>query len=98
MISKSAQYLGLHGNLGLILLNEVALGKSNRINRDDSSLVKAPKGFDSVLATGTIMPDPKVDFEECVTQRHTIVLLFSANLFVALFFFAVKHCRTQVTL
>jgi poly [ADP-ribose] polymerase len=66
MISKSAQYLGLHENLGLILLNEVALGKSHRINRDDPSLVKAPKGYNSVLATGTVMPNPANDFAECV--------------------------------
>ena len=30
-------------------------------NSDDSSLTKAPEGFDSVLAQGTQSPDPQYD-------------------------------------
>ena len=37
---------------GIMFLNEVALGKQHIIHQDDSSLVAAPKGFDSVLAQG----------------------------------------------
>ena len=52
IVAKSASYCGIHNKIGLILLNEVALGKQHIIKQDDSSLVKAPKGFDSVLAQG----------------------------------------------
>jgi len=64
ILAKSASYCGLHNNIGIVLLNEVALGNIHQIFRDDSSLVKAPKGFESVLACGTQMPDPKDEFTD----------------------------------
>lgn len=39
-----------------MFLNEVALGKQHVIRSDNSSLTKAPAGFDSVLAQGTQEP------------------------------------------
>jgi poly [ADP-ribose] polymerase len=62
MVDKSQGYCGKHGKLGLILLNEVALGKVNRIYADNSRLVAAPEGHHSVLACGQIHPDPKLDY------------------------------------
>ena len=41
---------------GIMFLNEVAIGNQKVIQRDDSSLVAAPKGYDSVLAKGTQEP------------------------------------------
>ena len=49
---------------GLVLLNEVALGNISRIQHDDSSLTHPPNGFDSVLAEGRTMPNPKDDHKE----------------------------------
>lgn len=42
--------------IGIMFLNEVALGNEHTITRDDSSLVKAPSGYDSVVARGTTEP------------------------------------------
>ena len=42
-----------------MFLVEAALGKSHEIAQDDPSLIKAPTGFDSVLAKGRKAP-PKV--------------------------------------
>lgn len=39
-----------------MFLNEVALGKEHEIMHDDSSLTKAPPGFDSVVARGQREP------------------------------------------
>ena len=39
-----------------MFLNEVALGKEYSITEDDSSLVKAPNGYDSVVARGENEP------------------------------------------
>ena len=39
-----------------MFLNEVALGNEHTITRDDSSLVKAPSGYDSVVARGSTEP------------------------------------------
>lgn len=39
-----------------MFLNEVALGKEKTITKDNSSLKKAPAGFDSVVARGTVEP------------------------------------------
>jgi hypothetical protein len=38
---------------GIMFLCEAAMGKVKEITRDDSSLVKAPDGFDSIIAKGT---------------------------------------------
>lgn len=64
---KSINYMGWAKNLGVMFLAEVALGKEHSITRDDSSLTKAPAGFDSIVARGQKEPDPKeeisFDFE-----------------------------------
>ncbi len=39
-----------NSHTGIMFLVEVALGKEHHITRDDSSLVKAPAGFDCVIA------------------------------------------------
>jgi poly [ADP-ribose] polymerase len=47
--SKSAGYTQCANNIGIMFLDEVALGNMKEILRDDSSLTKAPAGYDSVL-------------------------------------------------
>ncbi|XP_033822504.1 protein mono-ADP-ribosyltransferase PARP3 [Periophthalmus magnuspinnatus] len=59
--AKSAGYVAVSKNTGIMFLNEVALGKEYTITTDDSSLKKAPKGFDSVVARGIVEPDPSQD-------------------------------------
>ncbi|XP_073325060.1 protein mono-ADP-ribosyltransferase PARP3 [Pagrus major] len=59
--SKSAGYVSTSKTTGVMFLNEVALGKEKTITRDDSSLKKAPAGFDSVVARGSVEPDPSKD-------------------------------------
>lgn len=43
-------------NTGVMFLCEVALGKESTITRDNPSLKKAPAGFDSVVARGSVEP------------------------------------------
>lgn len=43
-------------NTGVMFLCEVALGKEHTITEDNSSLKKAPAGFDSVVARGSVEP------------------------------------------
>jgi len=77
MIEKSASYCGLtKDRKGIVLLNEVALGQIHRIQRDDSSLRKPPKGFDSVLAEGTQMPNPKGDYldKKLSASGHPVIV------------------------
>ncbi len=38
---------------GIMFLCEAAMGKTKEITRDDSSLVRAPEGYDSIIAKGT---------------------------------------------
>jgi len=45
----------------VMFLNEIALGKEHHITKDDSSLVRAPPGFDSIIAKGRMEPNPKDD-------------------------------------
>uniref|UniRef100_A0A3Q1IU60 Poly [ADP-ribose] polymerase n=1 Tax=Anabas testudineus TaxID=64144 RepID=A0A3Q1IU60_ANATE len=59
--SKSACYVRPSKNTGVMFLNEVALGKEYTITKDDSSLTKAPAGYDSVVARGCMEPDPAKD-------------------------------------
>lgn len=59
--SKSAGYVCTCKNTGVMFLSEVALGKEKTITEDDSSLKKAPAGFDSVVARGNVEPDPSKD-------------------------------------
>jgi hypothetical protein len=58
--------------LGMVFLVEAALGTMAEITRDDGSLVKAPNGFHSVLAKGTVAPD-MYDFLKCLFSEHIIV-------------------------
>ncbi|XP_075688565.1 protein mono-ADP-ribosyltransferase PARP3 isoform X1 [Rhinoderma darwinii] len=72
--SKSAGYVGVtSSHLGIMFLNEVALGKEHHITQDDSSLRSAPKGYDSVVARGTTEPDPSLDHELLLDGRKIIV-------------------------
>lgn len=59
--SKSAGYVSTSKNTGVMFLNEVALGRERTITRDDSSLKKAPAGYDSVVARGQVEPDAAMD-------------------------------------
>ena len=71
---KSSAYVGTSGDgTGIMFLNEVALGKQNVITQDDSSLKKAPTGFDSVLAQGTQEPDSKGDVKIDLDGNEIIV-------------------------
>ncbi|XP_043098906.1 protein mono-ADP-ribosyltransferase PARP3 [Puntigrus tetrazona] len=58
---KSAGYVCPSNNIGIMFLNEVALGKEHTITQDDCSLRKAPAGFDSVVARGSQEPDASKD-------------------------------------
>lgn len=58
---KSAAYVRTSKNTGVMFLNEVALGKEYTITNDVCSLVKAPAGYDSVVARGKVEPDPTQD-------------------------------------
>jgi len=49
-------------NLGVMFLVEAALGNEHHINRDDSSLTRPPKGFDSVVAQGHTEPPDATTF------------------------------------
>ncbi|CAN9511699.1 unnamed protein product [Ophioblennius macclurei] len=59
--AKSAGYVSTCKSTGIMFLNEVALGKEHTITQDDSSLRKAPAGFNSVVARGSVEPDPSKD-------------------------------------
>jgi hypothetical protein len=61
-LEKSNTYVRHHRRadgtmLGMVFLVEAALGTMAEITRDDGSLVKAPNGYHSVLAKGTVAPD-----------------------------------------
>lgn len=43
-------------NVGFMFLVEVALGRESSITQCNSSLTKAPNGYDSVVARGTCEP------------------------------------------
>ncbi|MBN3311950.1 PARP3 polymerase, partial [Atractosteus spatula] len=59
---KSAGYVGTTSkSIGIMLLNEVSLGKEYTITKDDCSLKKPPEGYDSVVARGNTEPDPSMD-------------------------------------
>ena len=51
--------VGCSGQIGIMFLAEVALGKEHLIARDDPSLISAPKGFDCVVAKGRMEPGEK---------------------------------------
>ncbi|XP_056293849.1 protein mono-ADP-ribosyltransferase PARP3 [Pseudoliparis swirei] len=58
---KSAGYVHTCRNTGVMFLSEVALGKEFTITSDNGSLKKAPAGYDSVVARGSVEPDPSKD-------------------------------------
>ncbi|XP_071232772.1 protein mono-ADP-ribosyltransferase PARP3-like [Salvelinus alpinus] len=60
-ISNSANYVHTSEGIVVMFLNEVVLGKEHTITKDDSSLRKAPDGYDSVVARGQLEPDPSKD-------------------------------------
>jgi len=68
---KSAGYVGIINGQGIMFLNEVVLGKPKEIQMDDSSLKKAPAGFDSVLAKGRTEPDPK-NYTQLKFGKHNV--------------------------
>ncbi|XP_025962317.1 protein mono-ADP-ribosyltransferase PARP3 [Dromaius novaehollandiae] len=72
--SKSAGYVGCTSQrVGIMLLNEVALGKLYRITEDDPTLRQPPAGYDSVLACGKTEPDPAQDKEVLLDGRKVLV-------------------------
>jgi len=60
MVSKSANYCYPHGDgsSGLLLLCEVALGEMHELTAAKETLLKAPKGKNSVKGLGQTAPDP----------------------------------------
>uniref|UniRef100_A0A6P8P0U4 Poly [ADP-ribose] polymerase n=1 Tax=Geotrypetes seraphini TaxID=260995 RepID=A0A6P8P0U4_GEOSA len=60
-------------NIGIMFLNEVALGKELHITRDDPSLCGAPAGYDSVVARGWTEPDPKKNKEITLDGKKVVV-------------------------
>ncbi|XP_042309742.1 protein mono-ADP-ribosyltransferase PARP3 isoform X2 [Sceloporus undulatus] len=72
--SKSAGYVcPTSKRVGIMFLNEVALGKEYRILHDDPSLRKPPDGHDSVLACGRTEPDPAHDKELILDGKKVLV-------------------------
>ena len=43
-------------NIGIMFLSEVALGKEHDIKVGDGSLIRAPQGYDSIVARGRTEP------------------------------------------
>jgi len=72
--SKSAGYVRAAGGIGLMVLNEVAIGKQHEITQDDSSLRKAPNGYDSVIAQGRTEPDPKHEITLPASFGHEMIV------------------------
>lgn len=71
---KSSAYVGTtSNNIGIMFLNEVALGKEKEITRDDSSLKSAPTGFDSVVAKGRTEPNPIEDIKIELEEKMVVV-------------------------
>jgi poly [ADP-ribose] polymerase len=73
--SKSAGYVrsDYKSKTGIMFLCEGAMGKEAKIFRDDSSLVKPPKGFDSVLAVGASEPDPSKDATMKIDGKNVVI-------------------------
>ncbi|OWF38950.1 poly [ADP-ribose] polymerase 3-like [Mizuhopecten yessoensis] len=59
--SKSASYVRPAGNIGIMFLDEVVLGKEHHIATDDWTLKAAPPGYDCIIAKGRTEPDPTKD-------------------------------------
>ncbi|CAG7724082.1 unnamed protein product [Allacma fusca] len=65
MVSKSANYCctSRDNNVGLLLLCEVALGDMHELKDSKDTLLKAPRGKNSVKGVGKTEPDPSEVFE-----------------------------------
>lgn len=76
MLEKSSSYCVKHGNTGLVLLNEIVLGNIHRIYRDDPTIRKPPKNYDSVLACGLKQPDESEDYidENLSPSGHPVII------------------------
>ncbi|CAF4313360.1 unnamed protein product [Rotaria sp. Silwood2] len=75
---KSSGYVGTTTDhdkkqIGIMFLNEVALGKEHSITVDDSSLKTPPANFDSVVARGQTEPDPKGDVDITIDGKKVTV-------------------------
>ncbi|KAG9353256.1 hypothetical protein JZ751_017832 [Albula glossodonta] len=70
---KSAGYVGTSKNTGVMFLNEVALGKEKSITMDDCSLTEPPKGYDCVVARGSVEPDPSKDITIMLDGKEVAV-------------------------
>ncbi|XP_037787303.1 protein mono-ADP-ribosyltransferase PARP3-like [Penaeus monodon] len=80
--AKSSWYVGCNygvfegeNNVGFMFLVEVALGRESSITQCNSSLTKAPNGYDSVVARGTCEPDPKKNKKLVFDGKDVIVPL-----------------------
>ncbi|XP_069722399.1 protein mono-ADP-ribosyltransferase PARP3 [Phaenicophaeus curvirostris] len=72
--SKSAGYVVCTSErVGIMFLTEVALGKPYHITSDDSTLLKPPAGYDSVVACGQTEPDPALDEELLLDGKKVLV-------------------------
>ncbi|XP_078001160.1 protein mono-ADP-ribosyltransferase PARP3-like [Glandiceps talaboti] len=71
---KSAGYVGRTSkNVGIMFLNEVALGREHEIKQGNGSLTKAPSGYDSIIARGSQEPDPSKDTKLKFDGKDVIV-------------------------
>ena len=74
---KSADYVGTtsykSNNVGIMFLNEVALGNEHHIYQDDSRLVRPPAKFDCVIARGMTEPDPTKDTKLKIDGKDVVV-------------------------
>ena len=62
-------------NIGIMFLNEVALGKEYHITMDDSSLTTAPKGYDCVVAKGRTEPgDCMESYNSEMSARRAVIV------------------------
>jgi len=72
--SKSAGYVWpTSSDVGVMFLNEVALGKEHHIKTDDWQLTAPPKGYDSIIAKGQTEPDPKKDTSLTLDGKKVVV-------------------------
>ncbi|XP_067097070.1 protein mono-ADP-ribosyltransferase PARP3 [Osmerus mordax] len=70
---KSAEYVSSSKGTGVMFLNEVILGKEHHITADNSSLRKAPQGYHSVVARGSVEPDPSKDVSITLDDKKVMV-------------------------
>ena len=60
------------GNIGIMFLNEVVLGKEHHITMDDYRLVAAPPGHDCIIAKGRTEPGELCDWCSNRTAQSSI--------------------------